>query len=431
MSWWRAFDSALEEAVTIASAIGRPELVGLAVAGQQHGMICVDDAGEVLRPAKLWCDTTSTDDADWLVAQLPGGAAAWAAACGSVPVAAFTITKLRWLRRNEPATWARLGGVMLPHDWLTYRLVGRRVTDRGDASGTGYFDPSTDRYRGDLLALVDGDKDWANLLPEVLGPRDVAGEREGIVVAAGTGDNMAAALGLGLGVGDVAVSLGTSGTVFSVSDTPTHDGSGAVAGFADATGRYLPLVCTMNATKVTDAVARLCGLDRAAFDAAALSVASSGELTLLPYLDGERTPNRPGASGVMSGLRSDVSVGAFARAAFEGVVCGLLDGLDELARHARADGALHLLGGGARSEAYRQVLADLSGRVVITSSEPELVALGACIQAAAVVEGLAPKLMAERWMLGELRHTEPTPQSAIAAADTRDRYAELRSAQRT
>ena len=201
------------------------------------------------------------------------------------------------MRRCEPETFRRVASVLLPHDWLTFRLTGRRTTDRGDASGTGYWSPREDRYRDDLLRLVSSDIDWDSVLPEVLAPDAIAGEWRGagITVAPGTGDNMAAALGLGLRPGDLALSLGTSGTAFTVADEPTEDPTGTVAGFADATGRYLPLVCTMNATKVTDAVARLLGVDQAQFDALALEApAGAGGLVLVPHLDGERTPNRPG-----------------------------------------------------------------------------------------------------------------------------------------
>ena len=281
-------------------------------------------------------------------------------------VASFTITKLAWLRRCEPESFARLAHVVLPHDWLTFRLTGSLTTDRGDASGTGYWSAASGTYRFDLLDLVDDSRDWSTAVPTVLGPGDAAGEWRGAAVGPGTGDNMAGALGVGLRSGDVAVSIGTSGTVYSVCEAPVADPSGYVAGFADATGRHLPLVCTLNATKVSDAVARLLGVDHAAFDELVLAAApGAGGLTLLPYLDGERTPDRPTATGVLSGIRSDVSRGQLARAAVEGVVCGLLDGLDALAAYAPADGRLILVGGGAGSRAYRQVLADLSGRAVL------------------------------------------------------------------
>ena len=339
-AWWAAFESCWDE-------LGRPAVAAIAVAGQQHGMVAMDAAGQVIRPAKLWNDTESAPDAGWLIKQLDRGATAWAEACGSVPVAAFTVTKLSWLHRSEPEHWARLARVLLPHDWLTWRLTGRFTTDRGDASGTGYWSPDEGAYRWDLLRIVDGERDWFTVVPEVLGPLDDAGAWHAAVVAPGTGDNMAAALGLGVRPGDVVVSLGTSGTVYAVSEQPTADATGAVAGFADATGRYLPLVCTLNATKVTDAVAGLLGVDHDGLDALAANAApGAGGLTLLPYLDGERTPNRPGASGVLAGLRSDVSRSQLARAAFEGVVCGLLDAYDALGALAPTGGRLLLTGGG-------------------------------------------------------------------------------------
>jgi xylulokinase len=427
-AWWSAFEAAWQQA-------GAHDVAAVSVAGQQHGMVVLDERRDVVRPAKLWNDTESAADAEELVARLPGEAAGWAAACGSVPVAAFTISKLAWLRRVEPDSWSRLAHVVLPHDWLTFRLCDRLVTDRGDASGTGYWSAGDGGYRTDLLELVEPDRDWSAALPAVLGPLEHAGTWGDAVVGPGTGDNMAGALGIGLRPGDVAVSFGTSGTVYSVTDHPTADPSGFVAGFADATGHFLPLVCTLNATKVTEAVRRLLGVDHAAFDALALAApAGSGGVTVLPYFDGERTPNRPDATGVISGLRSDVGREQLARAAVEGVVCGLLDGLDALHRVAapagrspHVDGRLVVVGGGARSAAYRQVLADLTGRPVLVPAGDEQVAAGACVQAAAVLTGVQPADVADRWQLGGGETVEPGPQ-ASAAADVRAAYAALRDA---
>jgi xylulokinase len=418
-AWWAAFEQAWAQA-------GSPRVEAVAVGGQQHGMVALDADRQVLRPAKLWNDTESAPDAGWLLKQLDGGAAAWAEACGSVPVAAFTVTKLSWLHRSEPEVWARLHHVVLPHDWMTFRLAGRLVTDRGDASGTGYWSPALGTYRWDLLAIVDRDRDWAPVVPEVLAPLEAAGEWHGAVVGPGTGDNMAAALGLGLTPGDVAISIGTSGTVYAVSDRPTSDASGAVAGFADASGRFLPLVCTLNATKVTDTVARLLGMEHAALDAAALGAPpGAGGLVLLPYLDGERTPNRPNASGVLAGLRADLTPDRLARAAVEGVVCGLLDGLDALSDHAATGGRLVLVGGGARSAAYRQVVADLAQRPVLVPDADELVATGAAVQAAAVLHQRPVTEVAAAWDVATGATVEPGP-GAEAAAGVRAAYAARR-----
>jgi xylulokinase len=421
-AWWAAFEQAWAEA-------GAPTVDAIAVGGQQHGMVVLDEAGAVVRPAKLWNDTESAPDAGWLLKQLPEGAAGWAAACGTVPVAAITITKLSWLHRSEPDSWGRLARVLLPHDWLTHRLTGAFTTDRGDASGTGYWSPAGGEYRWDLLAIVDKDRDWSSAVPSVLGPTTAAGSWQGAVVGPGTGDNMAAALGLGLQPGDVAISIGTSGTVYAVSDTPTADGSGDVAGFADATGRFLPLVCTLNAAKVTDAVARLLGVDHKGLDALALAAPpGAGGLVLLPYLDGERTPNRPTATGVLAGLRSDLTRQQLARAAFEGVVCGLLDGLDALAAQVPAGGRLLLIGGGAESAAYAQILADLAGRPVLVPGERELVATGAAVQAAAVLGGLDPTAVAAAWGTATGRAVEPGAGAADAGA-VRAAYAARRDAE--
>jgi xylulokinase len=404
-AWEDAFHAACAEAALPARQIP----AAMSIAAQQHGLVVLDANGAVLRPAKLWNDTESAADTGMLLNGLPGGQDGWAAACGSVPVPSFTITKLHWLRRCEPETFRRTAAIMLPHDWLTFRLTGRRTTDRGDASGTGYWSPREGRYRDDLLRLVSDDVDWGAALPDVLAPDAVAGEWRGagITVGPGTGDNMAAALGLGLRPGDLALSLGTSGTAFTVADEPTEDPTGTVAGFADATGRFLPLVCTMNATKVTDTVARLLGVDHAQFDALALQApAGAGGLVLVPHLDGERTPNRPGATGLLRGLRNDATPAQLARAAVEGVVCNLLAGADALGDRALT-GTLFLVGGAARSRAYRRVVADLTGRPVRVPADDELVAAGAAVQAAAIHHGCDWAQVAEAWRLGRGDTVEP------------------------
>ncbi len=296
-------------------------------------------------------------------------------------------------------------------------------------------------YRSDLLALVDSDRDWSSALPRVLGPLDSAGPvlasaaadlglaiAPTAMVAAGTGDNMAAALGIGLAPGDVVLSLGTSGTVFTRSERPTADPTGTVGGFADATGLFLPLACTLNATKVTDAFARVLGMDRETFEAAALAQpAGAGGVVLVPYLDGERTPNRPHATGTLTGLRSDLRPGQIARAAFEGVVCGLLDAQAALARvvAGRIDGKLHLVGGGAKSAAYRRVVADLAARPVYVPRVEELVARGACVQAAAVLHQKSLEEVAEAW---KVRDADVVPAGSAANAQAvRDAYSRARA----
>jgi xylulokinase len=384
--WWQALNAAAGDLLEGVSAV--------AVGGQQHGMVVLDEAGAVIRPALLWNDTRSAAAAEDLVSEL-GGPHAWAEAVGSVPVASFTVTKLRWLARHEPELAARVAAVALPHDWLTSRLLGGTptqtldglVTDRGDASGTGYWSPSTGSYRADLLELALG---RGVALPRVLGPAEAAGKTTGgVLVAAGTGDNMAAALGLGLEAGDVVVSLGTSGTVFAVHGAPTSDPTGTVAGFADATGAFLPLVCTLNAARVLTATAAMLGTDLAGLDALALAAApGAGGLTLLPYLDGERTPNLPEASGTLTGLRrGSMTPANLARAAVEGMLCGLADGLDALRGVGVQPRRVLLVGGAAASAAVRAVAPDVFGVPVIVPASGEYVARGAARQAAWALSG--------------------------------------------
>jgi xylulokinase len=433
-AWWDALVIAVGQA-------GVRDIAALSVAGQQHGLVVLDAAGAVLRPAKLWNDTESAPEAAAMVKQF--GAERWAKTSGSVPVAALTITKLAWLARHEHAVFDRVASVLLPHDYLTYRLTGRLVTDRGDASGTGYWSPTENRWRADLLDRVVGEPSrgaWIDRLPEVLGPteasdwmtasvHEILGLRGRPLCGPGTGDNMAAALGVGLAEGDVAISLGTSGTVYTVSATPTADKTGAVAGFADATGRFLPLVCTLNATQVTEAFGRVLGAEPHELDELALAApAGAGGVVVLPYLNGERTPNRPNATGVVSGVQGDVTRAEFARAAYEGVVCGLLDGLDALRRSTgvgRGDtGRTMLVGGGARSPAYRRIVADLSGLAITIPQGEEHVAIGACVQAAAILHERSPDDIVRAWGLGEGDLVEPD--DGVDRAGLRARYAARR-----
>ncbi|MFI8801606.1 xylulokinase [Micromonospora chalcea] len=430
-AWWEALRAA------VAEAGGLADVAAVSVGGQQHGMVCLDASGEVVRPALLWNDTRSADAARDLVEEAGGGETGrrfWAEATGAVPVASFTATKLRWLARHEPDHADRVAAVCLPHDWLTWRLAGAPGldalrTDRGDASGTGYWSPRTGEYRLDLLERAFGRR---VTVPVVLGPAEAAGHLDPavldgdagtagrILLGPGTGDNAAAALGVGAGPGDVVVSIGTSGTVFAVADNPAADPSGAVAGFADATGRFLPLVCTLNAARVLDATATLLGVDLDTLGELALSAPPGADgLVLVPYLEGERTPDRPHATGELKGLTLRTSTPAhLARAAVEGMLCGLADGLDALiAQGARADRII-LVGGGARSAAVRRIAPQVFGRPVVVPPPGEYVADGAARQAAWVaLGGDTPPT----WSVGD---TEEYTGEAVPAI--RERYAHAR-----
>jgi xylulokinase len=313
--------------------------------------------------------------------------------------------------------------VCLPHDWLTWRLMGASgpdtlVTDRGDASGTGYWSAATGQYRLDLLRRALGD-DAA--VPRVLGPAEPAGHAPGgAVVGPGTGDNAAAALGVGAEPGDVIVSIGTSGVVSAVADVPAIDPTGTVAGFADATGRFLPIVVTLNAARVLDAAARILGVDHAALSELALSAPPGSDgLVVVPYLEGERTPNRPDATGAIHGLQLATSTPAhLARATVEGVLCGLADGLDALAAHGARIERIVLVGGGARSRAVRQIAPTVLGHPVIAPAPGEYVADGAARQAAWTLTGQAAPPV---WVSGDTETIEAHPVPSI-----RERYAEVR-----
>lgn len=422
-AWWVALEETVEQAGGLA------DVAAVAVAGQQHGMVCLDDSGSVVRPALLWNDTRSAPDAAELVAELGrdggDGRRAWADAVGSVPVASFTVTKLRWLARHEPENAARTAAVCLPHDWLTWRLSGSRdladlATDRSDASGTGYWSTPQGAYRPDLLRLALGSEP---VLPRVLGPIDSAGTTAGgALLGPGAGDNAGAALGLGAGPGDVIVSLGTSGVVTAVADSPAADATGAVAGFADATGRFLPLVCTLNAARVLDATARMLGVDHQRLSELALSAPAGADgLVLVPWLEGERTPDVPDATGTLEGLTLATSTPAhLARAAVEGMLCGLADGLDALVRHGAEPRRLLLVGGAASSRAVQEIAPAVLGLPVEVPEPGEYVADGAARQAAwLLAAGDEPPV----WERAGSRTLEadPTPVVREQYATARDR----------
>ncbi|WP_222194869.1 xylulokinase [Modestobacter italicus] len=422
-AWAAALRTAIEQAGGLA------DVAAVAVGGQQHGMVCLDDAGQVVRPALLWNDTRSAQAATDLTAEL-GGGQAWADAVGLVPVASFTVTKLRWLAEHEPENAARTAAVCLPHDWLTWQLAGTPslealVTDRGDASGTGYWSPFTGEYRTDLLERAFG---RTPVLPRVLGPAERAGQVAagtlaadgGAVLGPGTGDNAAAALGINAEPGDVVLSIGTSGVVSTVSTTPSADPSGTVAGFADATGNYLPLVVTLNAARVLDATARLLGVDHEELSRLALTApAGSGGLVMVPYLEGERTPDRPRSTGALHGLTLATSDPAhLARAAVEGLLCGLADGLEAISALGNPVRRVLLVGGGARSEAVRRLAPAVLGVPVLVPPPGEYVADGAARQAAWVLAG------------GNTPPVWPATSTETYEADpvphVRERYAEVR-----
>jgi xylulokinase len=394
--WWDALQTAMQRAG------GLDDVEAVSVGAQQHGMVCLDTRGDVVRDALLWNDTRSSGAATELVAEL-GGAAEWAKRIGVVPVASITATKLRWLADHEPDHAAATAAVCLPHDWLTWRLSGSTDidalrTDRSDASGTGYFSAEDGSYQPDLLELAMRGR--RPLLPTVLGPHDAAGQTtSGATLGPGAGDNAGAALGLGAQPGDCVVSLGTSGVVSAVGYAAPHDAEGIVAGFADATGRQLPLVCTLNGAPVLAAVAAMLGVDFEKLDQLALSAPAGAEgLTLVPYFDGERSPNLPNATGALHGMTArNLTAANIARAGVEGLLASLAYCLDKIAGQGVEAERIILVGGGARSEAIRAIAPAVFGKPVLVPTPGEYVALGAARQAAWTLSGAdAPPA----WSLG-------------------------------
>jgi xylulokinase len=422
--WWEALASAL-------GATGRAgDVAAISVAGQQHGLVVLDRAGRPIRPAKLWNDTESAEDARALIDAF-GGPHWWAEHVGLVPVASFTATKWAWLRRVEPHHAAATAAIRLPHDFLTERLCGRGVTDRGDVSGTGWWSTASEAYVPAVLEHASVELD-ESLLPDVLGPREPAGDvtataarrlglQAGIPVGPGTGDNAGAAVGLGLEPGIPVVSLGTSGTAYISSHTRTVDPSGAVAGFADAGGRFLTLAATLNCTLAVDRVAAWLGLDR---DAAAPTT----DVVVLPYLDGERTPNLPNAAASITGLRHSTEPTEILLAAYQGAALSLLEALEVIDVHSSGiddDAPLILIGGGARGVTWQRVVRQLSGRAIQIPAAEEPVALGAAAQAAAMLSGEAPDEIARSWNTRRGTILEPVPQDLPTLTRIRDVRARL------
>jgi len=416
---------ALQTAWAAAGVADRNDVLGVGISAQQHGLVALDRNDQPVHAALLWNDLRSAEQAAQMVRDI--GVEGWMDAVNVMPVPAITLTKLAWMRQHRPEVAARVRRVMLPHDWLVMQLTGSFVTDRSDASGTGYFNATTNGYRTDLLEHYFG---AVPELPVVLEPAAVAGRllpqwglSAGAPVSAGTGDNAGSALGLELEPGDLAVSVGTSGTVFARAAHPVIDPSGFTCGFADATGAHLPLLCTLNAARVFDSTADLLGVDLAQFDTLALSgAADAGGLTMLPYFDGERTPNLPHAAGQLHGLRrGSFSPANLARSAVLAIANSLADCLDILRGLDVPIERVLLTGGGAKSAALRAVLPDTFGMPLTVPEVREYVAIGAARQAAWAATGRLPSWKPRIGMTLETTGCQ-------GAADYRSRYVGLRAA---
>jgi xylulokinase len=411
--WFAALTEAIKDAG------GLEDVSAVSIGGQQHGMVLLDDDGRVIREALLWNDTRSSGAATEIIEHF--GAERIVELTGSLPVASFTSTKVLWVSRNEPENAARIAAVCLPHDWLTWRLAGygpigesekgpdlnALATDPSDASGTGYFNPSTGEYEAEVWQFILG---RTPILPRVIKPGSWAFEADDrFNLAGGAGDNAAAGLGLGAGLGDVVVSLGTSGTVFAVTDVVAKDSTGTVAGFASASSSYLPLVCTLNAARIMDSFASLLSVNHEEFGQLALAANAGAEgLVVVPYFEGERTPNLPQAKGAVLGLTlSNNRRENLARAAIEGMLCGLADGLEVLLAQGVACKRVLLIGGAAANAAVQKIASEIFGVQVDVPNLGEYVADGAARQAAWALTGANPSW--EVSMLAKI-NSEPRPE---------------------
>lgn len=400
-AWVAAMISAVGEVLAEAGATA-VTVSGIGVSGQQHGLVCLDEADRPLRPAKLWNDTTAAPQCVSLTERL-GGREEVLRLTGNLLLPGYTAPKVAWLREREPDTYRRSRRFCLPHDYLDLWLTGGYSTEAGDASGTAYFDVRQRRYSEPVLAALDDARDWEEALPPVIPSRSVLGGLRGeaaealgltpgVPVSAGGGDNMCAAIGVGaIETGPVVVSLGTSGTAFAYRSSPAIDPRGEAAAFCDSTGGWLPLICTLNCTGATEWIGELLGLDHAAFERALVESGHGARgLCFLPYLEGERTPDLPAAAGAFWGLRTTHRPADMARAVAEGVTFGLRYGIEALRRAGVEPGEITLVGGGARSDAWAQLCADVLGTPVTRAPVVEAAALGAALQARWVLDDHPP-----------------------------------------
>lgn len=390
-TWREAMTKTIRAALKEARA-SAGEVAAIGISGQQHGFVPLDKDGQVIRPAKLWCDTSTAAECDLIMAKL-GGVNATIKKTGNAVLPGFTASKILWLKRHEPKHFSRLHTVLLPHDYLNFCLTGSRVMECGDASGTALLDVRKRQWSQAAINAVDPKLSGA--LPALIGSEQPAGflnaamaKRLGlhtkVLVSAGGGDNMMGAIGTGnTRAGVVTASFGTSGTIYACAEKPVIDAQGEMAAFCDSTNRWLPLLCTMNVTTATEMVREDFGWTHEKFAAEAARVAAgSGGLMLLPYLEGERTPNVPAGTGVWFGAtRQTFNAGCFARAAMEGVTMGMNYGLRRLRQLGLKPSQIRVTGGGAKSRVWRQIMADVFDAEVVTIKVSEGAAYGAALQA--------------------------------------------------
>ena len=437
-TWTDAVDKTVRACL---SKIGsrKDEVAGIGVSGQQHGAVVLNAKDQPIRPAKLWCDTSTAPQCEQFAAEF-GGQKGLIELLGNAILPGYTVPKLLWLKQNEPANFKAIETVLLPHDYINFWLTGEMKMEYGDGSGTGWMDVRNRTWCKAILDFIDPSlmdripKPGSSRLPNGLLRDDLRkawGLTQSLVVSAGGGDNMMGAIGTGnINPGCVTASLGTSGTLYSYSETPVIDPDGEIAAFCDSTDAWLPLVCTMNVTVATEQARALFGWDVATLDRQIASApAGSGGVLFLPYLNGERTPNLPAGCGVYHGLNSqNMTAANMARAAMEGATLGLAYGLNRFRDLGVEPKEIRLTGGGSKSAIWRQICADVFGVPTVCLTSSEGAALGAAIQAAATANTVAGKRGALRELTARLvtldESTRATPGKAEKAL-----YAELLSRQ--
>ncbi|SDT60743.1 xylulokinase [Pseudomonas prosekii] len=438
--WLEAFALATRRALLAANVDGQ-KILGVGVSGQQHGLVLLDGEGQVLRPAKLWCDTESTPENDRLLANL-GGESGSLERLGVVIAPGYTVSKLLWTKEQHPDIFARIAQILLPHDYLNYWLTGRSCSEYGDASGTGYFNVRTRQWDLQILREIDPSGRLEAALPELIDAHQPVGAilpgiaaQLGInphaLVASGGGDNMMGAIGTGnIQPGAITMSLGSSGTVYAYSEQPTVSPDASVATFCSSSGGWLPLICTMNLTNATGVIRELFELDIERFNERVEQAPIGADgVCMLPFLNGERVPALPHATGSLLGLTmTNLTEANLCRAAVEGTTFGLRYGLDLLRQNGLQSRSICLIGGGSKSPVWRQIVADIMNTPVICTEQSEAAALGASIQAAwchASANGDASRLaeLCERCVkLDPASETLPIAANVAAAQQAYERY---------
>ena len=433
--WLDAFAIATRQALLAANVDGQA-ILGIGVSGQQHGLVLLDDQGEVLRPAKLWCDTETSAENDRLLTHL-GGEKGSLERLGVVIAPGYTVSKLLWTKEQHPVVFSRIARILLPHDYLNFWLTGRACSEYGDASGTGYFNVRTRQWDLQLLRDIDASGRLQAALPELIDAHQSVGtilpaiaEHLGInpnaLVSSGGGDNMMGAIGTGnIQPGAITMSLGSSGTVYAYSEVPKVSPDASVATFCSSSGGWLPLICTMNLTNATGVIRELFELDLVAFNTLVAQAPIGAEgVSMLPFLNGERVPALPHATGSLHGLTmTNLTRANLCRAVVEGTTFGLRQGLDLLRQTGLQSHSIRLIGGGSKSPVWRQMVADIMDTEVICTEQSEAAALGAAIQAAWCQSGESLQALCARCVsLDPASRTQPVAASVKAYQQAYERY---------